>query len=154
MGALIGFGAAILGSIIPAIISYKISKLQINARRDDLSLQQNYNEQQARIDRLIKLREGILIPLKEVMSKWIQASILELQMIVRLKTAHERKDNPADIAREDKLWVESSDIAQQVAIELAVLQGKLSDSTLDKMIDIAKEAFWETSRESQDSSNC
>ncbi len=147
MGALIALGSVILGSIIAGVINYKNSQLQINARRDELNQQQTYNAQQAKIDRRIKLREGVLIPLKEVVSRWMEASNKDQQMVVRLKTAHERKDNPEEIAKEDKLWVEASDKAMQITSELAVLQGQLSDSTLAQMIETAIEAYWETSRE-------
>ncbi|MBA7605765.1 hypothetical protein ES703_12900 [subsurface metagenome] len=147
LGALIALGSAILVTIITGIINYKNSTLQINAHHDELRQQHTYDEQQARIDRLIKLREGVLLPLREVVSRWIEASNKSHLMAVRLKTAHERKYSPEEIASEDKLWRESGDKAEQITSELAVLQGKLSDSTLIQMIETAIEAYWETSQE-------
>lgn len=64
-----------------------------------------------------------------------------------METAHERKYNPEEISREDKLWGDSTDKAIQVTSELAVLQGQLSDSTLNQIIETTKGAYWETSQE-------
>lgn len=112
LGALIALGSAILVTIITGIINYKNSTLQINAHRDELNQQHTYDEQQARIDRLIKLRESVLLPLREVVSRWIEVSNKSNLMAVRLQTAHKRKYSPEEIASEDKLWRESGDKAE------------------------------------------
>jgi len=147
LGALIGLGGAVLGSIIMGVISYVISKLQINARRDELNQQLTYNEKQAQINRLIELRKPVLIRLKEVVSRWMQTSVEAQQMTVRLKAAYSKKDNPEERARESKLWKESGDKSAQISSELAVLQGQLSDSTLAQMIENVIETYWVISQE-------
>lgn len=147
LGALIGVGGAALGSIITGIIAYYRSKQQISARSQELSQQLAYNEQQARINRQIKLRERSLIPLKEAVSKWLVAQNKEQVMIVRMETAYNKKSDSKEIAQEIKLWEESGKNNLQVTSELEALQGQLSDSTLNQMIEIAKESCWEASQE-------
>ena len=69
LGALIGVGAAVLGSIITGIISYKNSKLQISARHDELNQQLGYQEREARLDRLIEARKVLLPRLRNTISE-------------------------------------------------------------------------------------
>jgi len=133
VGALIGVVATALGSIIIGIINYKRSKSQ-----------QRYNEQQAQIDRLVRDRERVLVPLREVMSKWMQITKQDQQMLVRVETANKKKYPPQELAQEMQLWKEVADKSVQVTSELAVLQGQISDSVLDQMIEAAKKAHWET----------
>jgi len=137
VGALIGVVATALGSIIIGIINYKRSKSQ-----------QRYNEQQAQIDRLVRDRERVLVPLREVMSKWMQITKQDQQMLVRLEKAYnERNNNPQELERELERYKETAEKSTQVTSELAVLQGQISDSVLDQMIEAAKKAHWETAPE-------
>ncbi len=153
LGGLIGIGGAIVGAIIAAISSYRIARLQINTRREELSQQHKYDEQQARIDRLVRDRERVLVPLREVLSKWMQVTKQDQQMLVRLEKAYKRvkevytKDNAAELEKELQVYKEVAGKSTEVTSELAVLQGLISDSTLDKMIEAAKNAHWETAPE-------
>lgn len=148
LGGLIGICGAIVGAIIAALSSYKIAQLQINARREELSQQQKYNEQQARIDRLIKARENFLIPLRETLSKWMELTKQDQQMLVRLEKAYgERNNNPQELERELERYKETAEKSTQVTSDLAILQGQISDFILDQMIENAKKAHWETAPE-------
>jgi hypothetical protein len=137
LGALIGFGAAALGSIITSIFNYINAKSQINARHEEMSLQQKYNEQQARAGRLIKARENVLIQLRQVISKWMQVTAQYQRILVRL--SDKINDDPEKLASEiqdsdRKVMAES----KKVASDLEVLQGQISDSKLDQLIETAK----------------
>jgi len=147
LGTLIGVGGTVLGSIVVGVINHISLKLQINARRDELIQQQTYNEQQARIERLIKLREPVLIPLRKVVSRWLQLQNKSSLMTKRLVAAYAEKDNPKERASERKLWEESGEEATQITTELATLQGQLGDSSLAQMIDTVVEAYWENLQE-------
>jgi len=148
LGGFIGIGGAIVGAIIVAISSYLITKLQINARHVELNQQQKYNEQQVRIDRLVKARENVLIPLREILSKWIEFTKQDQQMLVRLEKAYkERNNNPQELERELERYKETAEKSTQVTSELAITQGQISDSILDQMIENAKEAYWKTAPE-------
>ena len=148
LGGLIGIVGAVVGAIIAAFISYKIANLQINASREELLQQQKYNEQQARIDRLVKARENVLIPLREILSKWMEFTKQDQQMLVRLEKAYkERANNPQELERELERYKETDEKSTLVTSELAVLQGQISDLTIEHRIEAAKKAHWETALE-------
>jgi len=130
LGALIGAGATALGSIIIGIINYRNSKLRINVRRDE-----------ARIDRLIRVRENVLIPLREALSKWLEVSKQSEQKLAQFEIASKKKADTPSLAEIMKDLAESWDKGTQISIELAILQGQLSDSTLNQLIEDAKTAF-------------
>lgn len=70
---LIGVAGALIASAITGCISYFISRVQTNARNAELEKQLNHQEREARRNRLIATRERYLIPLREIVSKWVVA---------------------------------------------------------------------------------
>jgi hypothetical protein len=71
--AIVGASGALIGSGIAGLISYFISRLQTDARNNELERQLKHQEGEARRNRLIKTRESYLIPLREIASKLVVA---------------------------------------------------------------------------------
>ena len=145
LGAIIGFAASALGTIITGIINYKNSKLQVSASREQLAMQHKYQEEQSRIDRLVESRENVLIPLREALSRWMEISNQGHKNISRVEGSLEKfKKEPASkelrekLEKEVRLYEEASSRSQEASEELAVFQGQISDATLDQLIEAAK----------------
>ena len=127
LGALIGVGATALGSIITGIINYRNSKLQINVRRDE-----------ARIDRLIKAREKVLIPLREAMTQSLELANNALIMMIRMDGAYKRGEDPEEIKEEIKRWKEASHKSREASAKFEIVKSQLSDTQLYQMIEEVK----------------
>lgn len=69
--AIIGASGALIGSGITGCISYFIARLQSGARNVELEQQLKHQEREARRSRLIETRSRYLIPLREIVSKWV-----------------------------------------------------------------------------------
>jgi hypothetical protein len=69
--AIIGASGALIGSGIAGLISYFISRLQTDARNNELERQLKHQEGESRRSRLIETRSRYLIPLREIVSKWV-----------------------------------------------------------------------------------
>jgi len=126
-GALIGIGGAIVGAIIAAIISYINTKSQLNLRIYEL-----------RTDRLIKARERVLIPLREVMARYLELTNTALIITVRMQGTYKRGDDPKDIREEIKSWEEASARFREAFAKLGMVQSQLSDAKLYQMIEEVK----------------
>lgn len=126
LGVLIGAVAAALGASITGIINYKNSKLQIKARHDETS-----------IDRLIKQREKVLIPLKEAMSQSLALANNALVLMVQMGEANKKADT-AELKKAIQRWEEASTKSQETSSNLEILRGQISDLQLYQMIEEAK----------------
>jgi hypothetical protein len=73
LAAIIGVSVAFIGSGIAGYISYRISKLQVDARNAELEQQLKHQEREARRSRLIETRSVYLNPLREIISQWVVA---------------------------------------------------------------------------------
>jgi len=140
LGALIGVGAVIVGSIITGIINYKNSKLQICARRDELNQQLSHQEREAQRNSLIESRKELLLDLRHTVSEWVECSHKQVNMIVRLKNAFEKYDD-ASSARQSEIreFNEVSERGKQLSSQLDILRGQVSDNKLDNLIEAVRE---------------
>ncbi len=148
LGALIGVGAAVLGSIITGIISYKNSKLQINARHEELNQQLSHQEREARRNRLIEARKELLLDLRRTISEWVEYSNQQVNMTVRLKNAVERYDNASPERQLEIMeFTRVSERMKQLTSQLEILRAQVSDSILGNLIEAVRvkqfEVEWE-----------
>lgn len=140
LGAIIGVGAAVLGSIITGIISYKNAKLQINARREELNLQLNHQESEAQRNRLIEARKELLLDLRRTISEWVQCSHMQINMIVRLKNAVARYDKASPERQLEIMeFTKVSERGNQISSQFDILREQVSDSELAKLIEAVRE---------------
>jgi hypothetical protein len=121
-GAIIGIGGAIVGAIITAVVAYINTKSQLNLRIYEL-----------RTDRLIKTREGVLIPLRKALNMWAESSSKEMKLMVQMVEANKRSDKTGSIEA-IKRWEEAAKKRDEARFDLTVLVGQLSDSQLLKII--------------------
>ena len=128
LGAIIGVVAAALGSIITGVISYKKSKLQLDTHLSE-----------ARIDRLIKAREKVLIPLREAINRSLELSNNYIILMVQMGEANKKEDK-TELREAIKRWEEASGKSKEAKSNLEILIGQLSDSQLLRMIEEVKAA--------------
>ena len=128
LGAIIGAVAVALGASITGIVNYKNSKLQIEART-----------REARLDRLIKVREKVLIPLREEMNRALELSNKYLILMVQMGEANKKADK-TELREAIKRWKEASGKSKEAKSNLEMLIGQLSDSQLLRMIEEVKAA--------------
>ena len=126
-GALIGIGGAIVGAVITAIIAYINNKSQVNLRIYEL-----------RTERLIKAREGVLIPLREVIAQSLEFANKALILMIRMDGAYKRQEEPKEIWKEIHRWEEASEKSSEVLAKLEILRGQVSDIRLYHMIEEVK----------------
>lgn len=122
-GALIGIVGAIVGAIITAIIAYINTKSQLNFRIYEL-----------RTDRLIKAREHVLLPLREVINQSLGFSKKHLVLMVQMVEASKKADK-TELREAIKRWEEASHKSDEARFNLGILIGQLSDSQLLRMIE-------------------
>jgi hypothetical protein len=121
-GALIGISGAIVGAVITAIIAYINTKSQLNLRIYEL-----------KTDRLIKTREGVLIPLRKALNMWSEYSTKEMILMVQMGEAS-KKDDKTELKIAIKRWEEAANKRDEARFDLKMLVGQLSDSQLLQMI--------------------
>ena len=138
LGALIGVISAIVGWII----SYRTSRMQINARRDELNQQLSYQEREAQRNRLIESRKDYLLRLRNTVSEWVEYSHREINMIVRLDAAIKSGDTSKKQS-EIREFNEVSEQGKQVSSKFDMLRGQVSDNTLDSLIEAVRETQYE-----------
>lgn len=133
LGAILGIAGAAVGSGITAFFSYKSTKLQVGANYTNLQLQLEGQAKEARQARLIEARKVYLLPLSQAISNWAESAIQESNMIVRREES-KRKDefDPENSALELK---EAMDKSQNCTSQVTLLRGRVSDKTLDKLIE-------------------
>jgi len=127
-GALIGIAGAIVGAIITAIVAYINTKSQLNLRIYEL-----------RTARLIKVRERVLIPLRETLNMSLEYSNKELTLMVQMGEANKKADK-TELGEAIKRWEEAIGKRDEARFHLEVLIGQLSDSQLLQMIKEVKAA--------------
>jgi hypothetical protein len=134
-GAIIGISGVIVGAIITAVSSYLINKSQIETRLLE-----------ARIDRLIKAREQVLIPLREKMSQSLGLSEDALKQMVIMTETYKRGANVKEMEEAKKRWEEASGKSRETDTEFENLRRLVSDSRLYQMIEEVKDAEGKESR--------
>lgn len=140
LGALIGVIGTALGALIVGIINYKISKSQINARRDKLNQQLSHQERESRRNRLIESRKDLLLRLRNTLSEWVDASHKQVNMTVRLKNALEKYDESSHARQLEIIeFNEASERIKQLSSQFEILRGQVSDNTLDNLIEAVRE---------------
>jgi len=139
LGALIGLGGTILGALIAGVTSYIITRIQIQARRDEINLQLSYQEKESYRNRIIESRKDVLLRLRNATSEWVECSHQQTNMNVRLKKAFKNKGESLEKELEIKKYIEVSERGEQILSQLQVLRGQLSDSTLDDLIEALSE---------------
>ena len=137
LGALIGVGAVVVGSIITGVINHRNSKLQISARRDEVNQQLSHQEREAKIGRIINSREKVLILLREAINRSLELSNNHLVLMVQMGEAS-RKEDKTEYRAAIKRWEEASDESKEAKSTLEILIGQLSDSQLLRMIEEVK----------------
>ena len=138
LGALIGVISAVVGWVI----SYRTSRMQINARRDELNQQLSYQEKEAQRNRLIESRKDYLLRLRNTASEWVEYSHREINMIVRLDTAIKSGDTSKEQS-EIREFNEVTEQGKQVSSKFDMLRGQVSDNTLDSLIEAVRETQYE-----------
>ena len=123
-GALIGLGGAIVGAIITAAIAYINTKSQINLRIYEL-----------RTNNLIKAREQVLIPLREIISQSLQFANSALIMMIRARGAYKRQEDPEEIREEIQGWEEASRKSSEAKAKFEILRSQITDTRLYQMIE-------------------
>ena len=123
-GALIGIGGAIVGAVITAIISYINNKSQVELRIYEL-----------RSENLIRSREKVLVPLREALAESVEYANKALKMMVRMKGAYKRKEEPKRISEEISRWKEASEKSVEFLTRMEILRSQVSDSGLYNMIE-------------------
>jgi hypothetical protein len=125
-GALIGISGTIVGAIIAAIIAYINTKSQLDLRIYEL-----------RTDRLIKAREKVLIPLREVINQSLAFSNKQTTLMVQMGEANKKEDK-TELGKAIERWEEAASKSDEVRLNLEVLIGQLSDSKLMQLIEEVK----------------
>lgn len=123
-GALIGIGGAIVGAAITAIIAYVNNKSQVNLRIYEL-----------RSENLIKAREKVLVPLREAIAQRLEFANQALILMIRVKGAYKRQEEPKRIREEIGRWDEASERSSEVLTKLEILRSQVGDRRLYNMIE-------------------
>ena len=140
LGGLIALGGVIIGGLS----SYIIARLQISAAREQLIQQLSHQEREAQRNRLIEARKDYLLPLRKVISEWTSWSDRQVAMIARLQEASKNRTSPS-WKLEIREFKETTEQMQQLSLQLNILRGQISDSTLDNLIEAVKETDYKLS---------
>lgn len=131
-GALIGIGGAIVGAAITAIVAYVNNKSQVNLRIYEL-----------RTENLIRAREKVLLPLREAIAQSVEFANQALILMIRVKGASNRQEEPDRIGEEIRRWKEASEKSSEVLSKLEILRIQVGDRRLYHMIEDVKESVEE-----------
>ena len=144
LGALIGFGAAAVSAIMTGIISYRISKLQTDARDGEINRQLNHQQREARLDRLVEARKGYLIDLRSTTSEWEACSNRQVNMIVRLKKAYEEYDEGSPSRQLEVMeFNEVSTQCRHLSTQFEILRRQVNDKKLAQLIEALTKTQYE-----------
>ena len=140
LGAIIGAGRALIGSIIGAMISYRTNKAQINARTIEQQQLLKHQELEARRSRLIETRKSYLIPLRETASKWVvelTRMIDQTDSLGKALKMHEQYPflYPKPESSQKQAIEEIEARMKALKEELEVLRGQVSDTKLNDAVD-------------------
>jgi hypothetical protein len=128
-GALIAIGGAIVGAAITAIVAYVNNKSQVNLRIYEL-----------RTENLIRAREKVLLPLREAIAQSVEFANQALILMIRVKGAYKRQEEPDRIREEIRRWEEASKKSSEVLTKLEILRIQVGDRRLYHMIEDVKES--------------
>lgn len=128
-GALIAIGGAIVGAAITAIVAYVNNKSQVNLRIYEL-----------RTENLIRAREKVLLPLREAVAQSVEFANQALILMIRVKGAYKRQEEPDRIREEIRRWEEASEKSSEVLTKLEILRIQVGDRRLYHMIEDVKES--------------
>ena len=131
IGALIGLG----GSIIVAVVSYGMARLQVNARHAEFIENLKHQREESKATRLIESRKGYLIPLREIISRWMTTAHNGISAVGRVQAIEREKpvrvlERNQEIEYLNKVLEEGFEISS----ELEILRGQSSDLILDGLI--------------------
>ncbi len=96
--------------------------------------QLKHQEKEARIARLIKVREGYLIPLREALSKYMRESITGASAYGVVREMQEKGIERAAQHKVHETMMTSIETTAQLIKEIDNLSGQISDAKLSKMI--------------------
>ena len=140
LGALIGVVSAVVGYIM----SYRNTKLQLDARRNELNQQLSYQEREAKRNRLIEARKDLLLRLRHTLSEWVDVSNMQVNMIERLKNAFEKYEESSPARQLEIIeFNKVSEQGKQISSQFEILRGQVSDNTLSNLIEAVKETQYE-----------
>ena len=128
-GALIGIGGAIVGAALTAIVAYVNNKSQVNLRIYEL-----------RTENRIRAREKVLLPLREAIAQSVEFANQALILMIRVKGAYNRQEEPDRIREEIRRWNEASEKSSEVLTRLEILRIQVGDRQLYNMIEDVKES--------------
>lgn len=132
----------VISAVVGWVISYRTSRMQINARRDELNQQLSHQEREAQRDRLIEARKDYLLQLRSNISEWIENSHRQINMIVRLDEAM-KNGNTTRKQLEISEFNEVTERGRQIQSQFDVLRGQVADNTLGNLIEAVRETQYE-----------
>ncbi len=130
---------AIVSGLVGFAGSYLVTKSQNDARLDELRLRLDRESEEAKRNRVIEARKSYLVPLREVLSKWLRASNDNYSAAVRFQAAQEKGDE----ARLRETFIEllkQMEESRGLSIQLDIHRGQISDAKLDQLIERATKA--------------
>jgi hypothetical protein len=135
LGALIGIGGGIVGAIIGALSSYIVTRKQINAHRDELNQQLDYQDKKTQKEWFIQDRKSYLSPLRKPLSEWVICSHQQTNMNVRLRNDFEKYEKGSkERLAEINEFHDAHERVKNLSSQVAILRGQISDGKLDKLI--------------------
>ena len=132
----------VISAVVGWVISYRTSRMQINARRDELNQQLSHQEREAQGYRLIEARKDYLLQLRNNISEWIENSHRQINMIVRLDEAM-KNGNTTRKQLEISEFNEVTERGRQIQSQFDVLRGQVADNTLGNLIEAVRETQYE-----------
>ncbi|GAF83282.1 unnamed protein product, partial [marine sediment metagenome] len=136
LGAILGGASAAVGAGITGFLLYKSVKLQLRASRADLELRLGNQGAEARRTRLIEARKGYLVDLSKAISNWVESDIQETNMSVRWEESRRRGE--PDLENSARALSKAMNEAKDWTSEVRHIRGRISDETLDRLIEGAE----------------
>ena len=134
--AIISVSGALLASIVTAVLSYYITKKQVQARTEEHLKQLEHDRLERRRDRLSLSRKDYLIRLRIKINEYMINSTAFSARITELAQA---KENNQDISSRLPEFVTLMQKSRELTDEIQILSGQISDARLYVMVkDIEK----------------
>ena len=121
--AVAGGIATVAGMLGAAFVAAKIQgrtlKMQLDFNQEQLAQQLEHQRREARITRLVGVRQGYLVPLRKAVATWMIEAEGVIAAIARIQIAARDKDsNPSHYASEFQNWKKRMDASEQAGRDL------------------------------------
>jgi len=107
-----------------------VTKLQLDSRREEFTQEIRHQQEEARRDRVVEARKGYLVPLRDKLIAWLDATVDISGALAQLQIAVETQGGTGEYQRLAQGLAVQVESGQMRGSELARYLAQVSDATL------------------------